>query len=94
MFYLRDQSRPAKHVSWDVGGTTLAVSCTDGVVYMYSISSEQPQLLKRIDGLVKTMESDAESSAAVQWHPDGRGFAAPTATRGGLPSIMFPGKLC
>ncbi|GAB7366076.1 hypothetical protein MBLNU230_g7642t1 [Neophaeotheca triangularis] len=81
VFYLRDQPRPAKHVSWDVGGTTLAVSCTDGVVYVYSISSEQPQLLKRVDGLVKTMESDSESSAAVYWHPDGRAFAAPTATR-------------
>lgn len=82
VMYLREQSRPVKHVSFDVSGTTLAVSCTDGIVYMYSLSSEQPQLLKRVDGLIKTLESDAEASGKVAWHPDGRAFAAPTNTRG------------
>ncbi len=82
IMHLRDQSRPVKHVSFDVSGSTLAVSCTDGIVYMYSLSSEQPQLIKRVDGLIKTLETDAEASAKVAWHPDGRAFAAPTATRG------------
>lgn len=82
VMYLREQSRPVKHVSFDVSGTMLAVSCTDGIVYMYSISSTQPQLVKRVDGLVKTLETDAEASAKIAWHPDGRAFAAPTATRG------------
>ena len=79
--YLRDLSRPAKHVSFDVSGSTIAVSCTDGMVYMYSLSSEQPQLVKRIDGLIKSLESDAEASAKASWHPDGRAFTAPTATK-------------
>ena len=81
VLYLRDQTRPVKHVSFDTSGTTIAVSCTDGVVYMYSMSSEQPQLIKRVDGLIKTLETDAEASALVAWHPDGRAFAAPTATK-------------
>ncbi|WPH01207.1 Hypothetical protein R9X50_00404300 [Acrodontium crateriforme] len=79
--YLRDQSRPVKHVSFDSSGSTLAVSCTDGMIYMYSVSSEVPQLLKRVDGLIPMLETDAEATAKVVWHPDGRAFAAPTATR-------------
>lgn len=82
IMHLREQSRPVKHVSFDISGTLLAVSCTDGMVYIYSLSSEQPQLVKRIDGLVKMVETDAEASTAVAWHPDGRALAAPTATRG------------
>ncbi|KAK4550845.1 hypothetical protein LTR36_000425 [Oleoguttula mirabilis] len=81
VMYLREQSRPVKHVSFDISGTMLAVSCTDGIVYMYSLSSAQPQLIKRVDGLVKALETDAEASAKIAWHPDGRAFAAPTATR-------------
>ncbi|TKA75404.1 hypothetical protein B0A55_05791 [Friedmanniomyces simplex] len=81
IMYLRDQSRPVKHVSFDVSGSMIAVSCTDGIVYIYSLSSEQPQLVKRVDGLIKTLETDAEASAKVTWHPDGRAFAAPTPTR-------------
>jgi chromosome transmission fidelity protein 4 len=48
---------------------------------MYSLSSEQPQLLKRIDGLIKVLNTDAEASGNVSWHPDGRAFAAPTGTK-------------
>ena len=81
VMYLRDQTRAVKHVSFDISGSTIAVSCTDGLIYVYSLSSEQPQLIKRIDGLIKTVESDAESSAQVAWHPDGRAFATPTATK-------------
>lgn len=87
VMYLREQARPVKHVSFDVSGTLLAVSCTDGMVYMYSLSSEQPQLVKRIDGLIKTLETDAEASAKIAWHPDGRAFAAPTSTRGGTQAM-------
>ncbi|KAF2770746.1 WD40 repeat-like protein [Teratosphaeria nubilosa] len=79
--YLREQARPVKHVSFDVGGTMLAVSCTDGMVYIYSLSSEQPALLKRKDGLIKMIQTDAEASTKVHWHPDGRAFAVPTAAR-------------
>lgn len=81
IFYLREHPRPAKHVSFDISNNAIAVSCTDGIVYIYSISSEQPQLLKRADGLIKILESDSEASSEVIWHPDGRAFAVPTSTR-------------
>ncbi|KAF2717943.1 WD40 repeat-like protein [Polychaeton citri CBS 116435] len=81
VMYLREQTRAAKHVAFDTGGSLLAVSCTDGVVYIYSLSSAQPQLVKRVDGFIKTLDGDAEASAKVAWHPDGRAFAVPTPTR-------------
>lgn len=79
--YLREQQRAVRNVSFDISGTIIAVSCTDGLVYMYSFSSEQPSLTKRIDGLLRATESDAEASAKALWHPDGRAFAAPTSTK-------------
>ncbi|TKA68974.1 hypothetical protein B0A49_06456 [Cryomyces minteri] len=82
VIYLRDQTRPVKHVSFDQSGSHLAASCTDGQVYIYSLSSEQPKLVKKIDGLVKSLETDSEASSRLIWHPDGRAFAAPTPTRG------------
>jgi len=81
VIYLREQSRPVKHVSFDYSGSTLAVSCSDGIVYFYSLSSEEPQLIKRLDGLIKMTETDSQSSTKVIWHPDGRAFAAPTPTK-------------
>lgn len=82
VMYLRDQLRSVKHVSFDLSGTLLAVSCTDAVVYIYSLSSEEPQLVKRLDGLIMHLEGESETSAKVLWHPDGRAFAAPTALKG------------
>lgn len=82
VIYLREQPRPVKHVSFDYSGSTLAVSCTDGIVYIYSLSSEEPQLVKRLDGLIKIMETDSRMSSRIIWHPDGRAFAAPTPTKG------------
>ena len=79
--YLREHPRSAKHVSFDISGSIIAVSCTDGLVYLYSTSSEQPQLLKRVDGLIKAVDNDAETSAKIVWHPDGRAFVAPTSTK-------------
>lgn len=78
---LRDQPRAVKHVSFDKTGTQLAVSCTDGNVYMYTLGDEQPEMVKRVDGMIKSLETDAESSSKVLWHPDGRAFATPTAMR-------------
>jgi chromosome transmission fidelity protein 4 len=79
--YLRDQGRAVKHVAFDNSGSRLAVSCTDGNVYMYSLSSEEPNMMKKVDGMIKSLESDAEASSKVLWHPDGRAFATPTALR-------------
>jgi len=82
VLYLRDQPKPVKHVSFDCSGTHLAVSCTDGILYMYSLSSEEPQLVKKVDGLIRTLEAEDQGSSKIAWHPDGRAFAAATATRG------------
>ncbi|KAH4069340.1 hypothetical protein HBI70_034190 [Parastagonospora nodorum] len=78
---LRDQPRAVKHVSFDKTGKQLAVSCADGNIYMYSLEEDQPEMVKKIDGMIKSLETDAESSSRVLWHPDGRAFATPTALR-------------
>jgi len=52
------------------------------MIYMYSLSSEQPQLIKRIDGMIGMIQADSETSIRVAWHPDGRAWAVPTQTRG------------
>lgn len=78
---LREQPKPVKHLSFDPSGKYIALSCTDGHVYVYSLMDEMPDLVRKIDGLIRTVESEDEISAKVVWHPDGRAFAAPTATR-------------
>jgi chromosome transmission fidelity protein 4 len=78
---LREQLKPVKHISWDPSSKYIALSCTDGLVYVYSIMSDEPDLLRKVDGLIRTVETDDEISIQVAWHPDGRAFAAPTATR-------------
>lgn len=80
--HLRDQTKPAKHVSFDASGTLLTVSCTDGVVYTYAMASEEPELVKRVDGLIRALDTEDQATSRVAWHPDGRAFAAATATRG------------
>ncbi|KAF2207578.1 hypothetical protein CERZMDRAFT_115090 [Cercospora zeae-maydis SCOH1-5] len=81
MMVLRDHLRPVKQVSFDVSGTTLAASCTDGMIYMYSLSSEQPQLVKRLDGMIGMVQPDSEENVRVAWHPDGRAWVVPTLER-------------
>lgn len=78
---LRDQPRAVKHVAFDNTGKQLAVSCTDGNIYMYSLEGDEPEIVKKVDGMIKSLETDAESSSRVLWHPDGRAFATPTALR-------------
>ncbi|KAF2826118.1 WD40 repeat-like protein [Ophiobolus disseminans] len=78
---LRDQPRAVKHISFDKTGKQLAVSCTDGNVYMYSLEEDEPEMVKKVDGMIKSLETDAEPSSKVLWHPDGRAFATPTALR-------------
>jgi chromosome transmission fidelity protein 4 len=77
--YLRDQTKPVKHVSFDPSGSCLAVTSHDGSIYLYSLSSEQPQLLRKLDGIARNLELDAEASSRALWHPDGRAFAIATA---------------
>lgn len=78
---LREQPKPVKHLSFDPSGKYIALSCTDGVVYVYSLVDDAPELVRKIDGLIRLAETEDEVSTKVVWHPDGRAFAAPTATR-------------
>jgi chromosome transmission fidelity protein 4 len=79
---LRDQPDSVKHLTFDRSGTILTASCKNGTIYVYSLSSEEPRLLKSIDGLIKSLETDSESSSRVAWHPTGAAFGAPTSSRG------------
>ena len=79
--YIRDCPKPAKHLTYDPSGSYLAISCTDGIVYIYRLSTEQPELVRKIDGLVRQLETTDEVSSRAIWHPDGRAFAVPTPTR-------------
>lgn len=81
VLYLRDQAKPVKHLKFDPSGSYIALSCTDGLVYVYSLLGDEPELVRKIDGLIRSVETDSEVSSKVVWHPDGRAFAAPTATR-------------
>ena len=81
VIYLRDLPKPVKHLSFDPSGIHIALSCTDGMVYLYSLLDGEPELMHKIDGLIRTVDSDSEVSSGVAWHPDGRAFAAATATR-------------
>ena len=82
VMYLRAQAKPVKHVTFDFTGTSLAVSCSDGVIYVYSLSTEEPQLVKKVESLIRPLETDDQATSKFIWHPDGRAFAAPTPARG------------
>ena len=81
ILHLRDLPKPAKHLSYDPSGTFLAASCTDGTIYLYNLSKEEPELKRKIQGVIRSLDIEAETSSKAAWHPDGRAFAAPTATR-------------
>ncbi|KAK0626203.1 WD40-repeat-containing domain protein [Immersiella caudata] len=78
---LSEHQKPTKHLSFDPKGNLLALSCTDGVVYVYSLTAEHPELIRKVDGVIGRYETDAEPSTLVAWHPDGRAFAAATPTK-------------
>ncbi|KJZ80157.1 hypothetical protein HIM_00007 [Hirsutella minnesotensis 3608] len=79
--HLREHNRPARHVSFDPKATLAAVSCSDGIIYVYSLTSEEPELIRKIDGIISVVDGESDSTTRVAWHPDGRAFAAPTPTR-------------
>ena len=81
VLYLREHPKPAKHVSFHPSGSYIAVSCTDGIIYNYSLSTEESEMVRKVDGVIRSLETHAETSSRAVWHPDGRAFAAPTATR-------------
>ena len=49
---------------------------------MYSLSSEQPILTKKLEGIIQALEPEDEATSKVAWHPGGEAFAAVTATKG------------
>lgn len=79
--YLRDQAKGVKHVTFDPNGRYVTVSCTDGIVYVYSLDQEEPELIKTLDGVIRRLEPDSEATSRVVWHPDGTAFACAEATR-------------
>ncbi|KAF8477387.1 WD40-repeat-containing domain protein [Kalaharituber pfeilii] len=81
IMHLREQSKSVKHVSFHPTGMYLAVSCTDGTIYVYSLATEQPALTKRLDGIIQALNPEDDATSKVVWHPDGRAFAAVTATK-------------
>ncbi|CAI6330295.1 unnamed protein product [Periconia digitata] len=78
---LSDHQGSVQHVSFDTVGQRLAVSSTNGVVYIYSLESTEPKMIKQLGGLIRRYEQGIESSSEVIWHPDGRAFAVPTPLR-------------
>ncbi|RAL61560.1 hypothetical protein DID88_009599 [Monilinia fructigena] len=81
MMYLDEHEKPAKHISFDPSNNFITLSCTDGIIYIYSLLEDNARLLRKIDAMIRAVETDDDISSKVVWHPDGRVFAAPTATR-------------
>lgn len=79
--YLRDQSKAVKHVTFDPSGNFIAVSCSDGIINIYSTIDEEPKLVKKIDGIIRRLDTENEATSRVVWHPDGTAFAAAETTR-------------
>ena len=79
--YLRDQAKGTKHVTFDPSGRYVTVSCTDGMLYVYSILSDEPELVRKLDGVIRRLEPEDEATSRIVWHPDGTAFASAEATR-------------
>ncbi|KAI1388308.1 WD40 repeat-like protein [Hypoxylon trugodes] len=79
--HLKEHNKPTKHLSFDTKGSILTLACTDGVVYVYSLTSDEPELIKKVDGIIGSLDTESDISSQVAWHPDGRAFAVPTPTR-------------
>lgn len=79
--HLREHGRAARHVSFDPHGRLAALSCTNGIVYVYSLTAEEPELIRKVDGVIGPADGESEASTRAVWHPDGRAFAVPTPTK-------------
>ncbi|RWA10569.1 hypothetical protein EKO27_g4539 [Xylaria grammica] len=82
--HLRAHNKPTKHLAFDTKGETVSLACTDGIVYVYDLGAEDtddPELIRRVDGVIGTLDTESEISTEIAWHPDGRAFAVPTPTR-------------
>jgi chromosome transmission fidelity protein 4 len=79
---LRGHSKSVKHITFHPNGNLVTTSCSDGSVYVFSITSEEATLLKKIEGIIPAVDVESETSSKVAWHPDGSVFAAPTESKG------------
>ncbi|KAF4972552.1 hypothetical protein FSARC_899 [Fusarium sarcochroum] len=79
--HLREHARAVRNVSFDPQGRLVALSGTDGIVYVYSLTAEEPELIRKVDGIIGAVDMDSDNSTRVAWHPDGRAFAVPTPMR-------------
>ncbi|PNP81386.1 hypothetical protein FNYG_05418 [Fusarium nygamai] len=79
--HLREHARAVRNVSFDPHGRLVALSGTDGIVYVYSLTAEEPELIRKVDGIIGAIDGDSETSTRVAWHPDGRAFAVPTPVK-------------
>ncbi|KAF5988146.1 chromosome transmission fidelity 4 [Fusarium coicis] len=79
--HLREHARAVRNVSFDPQGRLVALSGTDGIVYVYSLTAEEPELIRKVDGIIGAIDGDSETSTRVAWHPDGRAFAVPTPVK-------------
>ncbi|KMU80126.1 sepB [Coccidioides immitis RMSCC 3703] len=79
--YLRDQTKGVKHVTFDPSGRYVSVSCSDGIIYVYSFTEMEPSLIQKIDGVIRRIETEDEGTSQAVWHPDGTAFAAVEATK-------------
>ncbi|ORY64416.1 WD40-repeat-containing domain protein [Pseudomassariella vexata] len=79
--HLNEHGKPTKHLAFDTKGNTVTLACTDGVLYVYSLLSDQPELIRKIDGIIGALDIESDISSMIAWHPDGRAFAVPTPTR-------------
>ncbi|KAJ5595877.1 hypothetical protein N7450_002335 [Penicillium hetheringtonii] len=79
--YLREQQKSAKHVTFDPNGRYVAVSSTNGLLYIYSLAEDEPELIQKLDGVIRQLEPESEATSRAVWHPDGTAFAVAEATR-------------
>ena len=78
---LKEHPKPIKHLTYNPSGTLLAASCTNGIIYIYSMQAEEPSLYRTFDGVIAQLEADADATSRCVWHPDGRAFACATPSR-------------
>lgn len=76
---LPNHPQSVKHVSYSPLGNVIATSCTDGNVRFYSISSENPELLYMLEGVIPAVtDAGEQKSTKVFFHPQGQQFAITT----------------